>query len=169
MANEENLKKGKKTQFKSGEQAARAGHKGGIASGKAKRRNKSLQEMTRMVLKQPLNEIGREKLEQGGFNLAEIDDSDITMMLSVVGGMVVAAANGNSQAGDLVRRLYDNDQIRKSEQLERDKLAAEIDVLKAKVRALEGTAEESQDDGFLEALKDSADDDWKGEDDAPPE
>ena len=37
MANEENLKKGVKTQFKSGEEAARNGRKGGIASGKSKR------------------------------------------------------------------------------------------------------------------------------------
>lgn len=33
----ENLKKGKATQFKSGEKAVRSGRKGGIASGKAKR------------------------------------------------------------------------------------------------------------------------------------
>lgn len=33
MPNEENLKKGKATQFRSGEEAAKAGRKGGIASG----------------------------------------------------------------------------------------------------------------------------------------
>ena len=42
MANEKNLEKGKATQFKSGENAATAGRKGGIASGKKKRHNKEL-------------------------------------------------------------------------------------------------------------------------------
>ena len=38
MANEQNLKNGAKTQFKSGEEAAKNGAKGGKASGKARRR-----------------------------------------------------------------------------------------------------------------------------------
>jgi hypothetical protein len=40
----DNLKKGKATQFKSGEKAAEAGRKGGIASGKAKREKKLLKD-----------------------------------------------------------------------------------------------------------------------------
>lgn len=36
MANEKNLEKGINTQFRSGEEAARSGRKGGIASGKAR-------------------------------------------------------------------------------------------------------------------------------------
>ncbi len=45
MANEENLKKGKATQFKSGEEAAKCGRKGGIASGIAKREKKTIQQI----------------------------------------------------------------------------------------------------------------------------
>ena len=44
MANAENLKKGKATQFKSGEKAAKAGAKGGIKSGKSKRAKKAFRE-----------------------------------------------------------------------------------------------------------------------------
>ena len=40
----ENLKKGKATQFKTGEEQAKIGRKGGIASGKAKRKKKLLKE-----------------------------------------------------------------------------------------------------------------------------
>lgn len=40
--NDENLKKGVKTQFKSGEHAASNGRKGGIASGEAKRRKRDI-------------------------------------------------------------------------------------------------------------------------------
>ena len=42
--NDENLKKGKGTQFKTGEDAAQKGKKGGIASGEAKRERKTLKE-----------------------------------------------------------------------------------------------------------------------------
>ena len=45
MANEKNLKKGKATQFKSGEEAARNGRKGGIASGESKRERKTIQSL----------------------------------------------------------------------------------------------------------------------------
>lgn len=50
MANEKNLKKGKATQFKSGEEAARIGKKGGKASGKAKREKKTIQNILNAFL-----------------------------------------------------------------------------------------------------------------------
>ena len=50
MANEQNLKKGKATQFKSGEEAAKAGRKGGIASGGAKRERANLRKMLQVAL-----------------------------------------------------------------------------------------------------------------------
>lgn len=50
MANEQNLEKGKATQFKSGEEAAKAGAKGGIASGEAKRARKTLREELLLLL-----------------------------------------------------------------------------------------------------------------------
>lgn len=45
MPNEENLKKGKKTQFRSGEGAAENGRKGGIASGAARREKRTIQKI----------------------------------------------------------------------------------------------------------------------------
>ena len=50
MANEQNLEKGKATQFKSGEEAAKAGRKGGIASGEAKRERANLRKMLQVAL-----------------------------------------------------------------------------------------------------------------------
>lgn len=50
MANEQNLEKGKATQFKSGEEAAKAGRKGGIASGEAKRERANLRKMLQIAL-----------------------------------------------------------------------------------------------------------------------
>lgn len=50
MANEQNLLKGEATQFKSGEQAVKAGAKGGRASGAAKRRKKDLAQALQILL-----------------------------------------------------------------------------------------------------------------------
>ena len=50
MANEENLKKGKATRFKSGEEAARNGKKGGEASAKARAERKTLKEELLLLL-----------------------------------------------------------------------------------------------------------------------
>ena len=44
MANEQNLKKGVATQFRSGEEAARNGAKGGIRSGEVRRENKLIKD-----------------------------------------------------------------------------------------------------------------------------
>lgn len=50
MPNEENLKNGLATQFKSGDEAAENGRKGGIASGESKRRRKTLKEELLLML-----------------------------------------------------------------------------------------------------------------------
>lgn len=57
--NDENLLKGKATQFKSGENAARNGRKGGIASGKAKREKARIRKRLEMMLD---NEIPNKEL-----------------------------------------------------------------------------------------------------------
>lgn len=48
--NEQNLKKGEETQFKSGEQAAENGSKGGIASGIARKRRKGIKNAVQAIL-----------------------------------------------------------------------------------------------------------------------
>lgn len=50
--NDENLKKGKATQFKSGDEAARNGRKGGIASGKARREKADMRKLLTMMLEE---------------------------------------------------------------------------------------------------------------------
>lgn len=50
MANNENLKKGKATQFKAGEKQAEIARKGGIASGEAKRRKADLRDAVQDIL-----------------------------------------------------------------------------------------------------------------------
>lgn len=50
MANDENLKKGVVTQFRSGEEAARNGRKGGKASGRARRRKADFRKTLNVLL-----------------------------------------------------------------------------------------------------------------------
>lgn len=53
--NDENLKNGEATQFKSGEEAAKNGRKGGIASGESKRRNRTLRELAQIISEKKVN------------------------------------------------------------------------------------------------------------------
>lgn len=50
MPNEQNLEKGVATQFKSGEEAAENGRKGGIASGEAKRKKRDIRRALEALL-----------------------------------------------------------------------------------------------------------------------
>lgn len=63
MANEKNLKKGKPTQFRTGEEQARIAKKGGKASGKSRREKKTIQNI--------LNTFLNDKI-QGNMQLEEI-------------------------------------------------------------------------------------------------
>lgn len=58
MANEENLKQeNPTTQYRSGREAVENGKKGGIASGKARRRKKQLKDTANMLLALPLKDV----------------------------------------------------------------------------------------------------------------
>lgn len=59
VANEKNLECGKTTRFRSGEEAARNGRKGGQASGAARRRKKSLKEAADLYLSLPVTDKRR--------------------------------------------------------------------------------------------------------------
>jgi len=64
MANEKNLQRGTATQFRSGEEAAKNGKKGGIASGEKRRENKRLRDIMKSMLE-------RVEPEWGGLTLLE--------------------------------------------------------------------------------------------------
>lgn len=65
MPNLENLKNGKKTQFKTGEKAAESGRKGGIASGVAKRKKKAMKERLEMLMASPVENKSLKKMIKG--------------------------------------------------------------------------------------------------------
>lgn len=156
MANEKNLEKGKATRIQSGEEAARKGRKGGKASGASRRRHKSLQETMLMVSKLPLDDIGLNRAKRTGVDTSGVDEYDMTALTAVVLGQVRAAANGNSQAAQVVAEWMDLATKHKRDQLEIEKLKAEIDRLKM------GSGMGDQDNEFLNAWKQSIIDGFKG-------
>lgn len=87
----ENLKKKPFKSDQSREEAAKNGRKGGIASGKAKREKKSLNQLAKLVAESPITDNNaRKQIESIG-----ITDADLTNNAMVVAGLLQAAAGGN--------------------------------------------------------------------------
>lgn len=87
MANNENLKKGKATQFKAGEKQAEIARKGGIASGEAKRKKKNLQK----AMEDALNGTYTVKVKGGEYQ-------EMTGAEMLVASMMQIAANSKSRS-----------------------------------------------------------------------
>ena len=148
MANNENLKKGELTQFRSGEEAARRGRAGGKASGEVRRRKADFRRTLNALL------------------TTEIDSPEWTPILKAMGldstlesavnmAMIKEALAGNVKAYVAIKDVLG--QTSKSDaDLEEQQLRM------AATRAKMGTdvEEEPEDDGFLDALNQSAADDW---------
>lgn len=93
----ENLKKGKATQFKSGQKAAESGRKGGIASGEAKRKKKALAEMARAFADLSVKAEKKKQLEEYG-----VDSEDMTHQMALVAAMFEEGESGNVRAAALL-------------------------------------------------------------------
>lgn len=144
MANEKNLKP-----VRTKSEAREKGKKGGKASGASRRRHKSLQETMLMVSKLPLDDIGINRAKRTGVNISDIDEYDMTALTAVVLGQVRAAANGNSQAAQVVAEWMDLATKHKKDQLEIEKLKAEIE----RLRAGQDSTDDDQVLQFIEGMK----------------
>ena len=105
MANNENLEKGKATQFRSGEEAARNGSKGGIASGIARRRKRSLKEAADLYLSLPVSD----KRKWNRIAARYVEPEDIDNQMAMIVGMVDAAAAGDARAARVIVDLIGDD------------------------------------------------------------
>lgn len=121
MANEQNLKKGVATQFRAGEEQAKIAQEGGKASGKARRRKADLKKMAQQVL-------------DGTFK--DKNGREFTGEEAIIQGLVanLASPNGKNwgKAMSLMIELLEADKSRD----EKQKLKAEVALLKAKVKLL---------------------------------
>ena len=89
---------GKDTQFRSGDEAAKSGTKGGKASGEARRKKRSLREAMQTMLALELSEKEINDLAKKGYD-AE------TQLDALTAAALMSAKRGNSQAFANVMRL----------------------------------------------------------------
>ena len=99
MANEKNLVKGKATQIRSGEEAARKGKKGGKASGESRRKKKTYRELTQAMLSAKVDNEEMKAIALQ-FGIKDLDVKTLTLL-----GMIRAAAGGSHNAFDRLVEL----------------------------------------------------------------
>lgn len=101
LANEENLKKGEPYRFRTGEQQVEIARKGGIASGEARRRKKTMRETAQMVLDMQIPNAAKElktKLKVMG-----LSEEDFTYQAAVMVAIINQAMKGNTKAAAFLR------------------------------------------------------------------
>lgn len=97
MANDENLKPQNKRPKSEQREIAR---QGGIASGKARRRKRTMKEAAKLILSLPVNGEQAVLLAQYG-----IEEKDRTNTTLIIAKAVQMAANGNLKAAEFVRDI----------------------------------------------------------------
>lgn len=105
MANPENIKPYEFTSEQSREEAAKNGRKGGIASGKARRRKKAAREVIQILAEEPITNKSLRKSVKGIAN--GIDEDDIDMIMGATMGLFQAAIKGNVSAYELIANNLD--------------------------------------------------------------
>lgn len=148
MANDENLKKGELTQFRSGEEAARRGRAGGKASGEARRRKADFRRTLNALL------------------TTEIDSPEWTPILKAMGldstleSAVNMAIIKEALAGNVKAYVAIKDVLGQTSKSDTDLEEQQLRMAATKSKLGADVEEEPEDDGFLDALNESAADDW---------
>lgn len=93
MANEKNLEKGKATRFKSGDEAAKYGSKGGKVSGESKRNKKLLRECLEELLE-------REMIDKNGVSMTGAEALSAKLFAEALKGNVKAFVALRDTAGE---------------------------------------------------------------------
>ena len=93
----ENLKKGKATQFQTGEKQVEIARQGGIASGIAKRKKKTLAAMAQTFSELPVPNKVQKELEELG-----VSKEDAIHQMALVAAMFSAGEKGNVRAAALI-------------------------------------------------------------------
>lgn len=120
MANEDNLIPF--TSDQSREEAKKNGRKGGIASGKAKRRKKAVREVIEMLANQPLTNDKLRKSIKG--ITAGVEEDDIDLLTAATMGLFQSAIKGNEKAYKLIMERLDEAVI--EDEAEEDELSKSL-------------------------------------------
>ncbi len=101
MANEENLKKGAPYRFRTGEKQVEIARKGGIASGEARRRKKTMRETAKMLLDMEIPNAAKELRKK--LKLMGVSEDDFTYQSALMVGILNQAMKGNTKAASFLR------------------------------------------------------------------
>ena len=101
LANEENLKKGAPFRFRTGEQQVETARRGGIASGEARRRKKTMRETAKMLLDMEIPDAAKEL--KAKLKVMGISEEDFTYQSAVMVGILNQAMKGNTKAAAFLR------------------------------------------------------------------
>ena len=101
MANEENLKKGAPYPFRTGEKQVEIARKGGIASGEARRRKKTMRETAKMLLDMEIPNAAKELRKK--LKLMGVSEDDFTYQSALMVGILNQAMKGNTKAASFLR------------------------------------------------------------------
>ena len=161
MANEENLKHGKDSQFRSGEEAARNGQNGGIASGKSRRRKKAMKERLQEALEcSVVNPKVKKMMQSVGMEDGRTNYDAVTA--SIVAGAIQGAPGYARLLMELIGETGEEKRADKADKRDAKRLRMQEEEFRRK-HAEEDGEDDSGDDGFIEALEAAAEDDWTNE------
>lgn len=119
MANEQNLKP-----FRSTSEARESGRKGGIASGKARRRKASLMRCAQRVLE---SDIPKELKPQLSKIIGDVEEENDTLFTAAVAVMAKEAIGGNTHAfAQLKDMVQDMDSAYVDDDIEEDELSRSL-------------------------------------------
>lgn len=164
--NDENLQKGKATQFRSGEEAARNGAKGGIKSGQTRRRKAAAKKAFSEALAAlpVISEQAAENLIKMGLPAEDLEVTDNQALIAYA--MIQKAMKGSVAAANFLMEMTGEDAYTKIQKerltVERKKLALEQMRLEMEQKKLFGGDDESivDSDGFIEALNTAGAEVW---------
>lgn len=107
MSNEENLKRGKATQFKSGAQAAKYGSKGGKASARVKKEKRTIKALLSEMLEAPCK--GDKHFERFAKELGLESEKSVKEMLTYIAILNTAKKINFDELSKLVTLLGESD------------------------------------------------------------
>lgn len=128
MPNEENLKNGEPFRFRSGEEAAKAGQKGGIASGEARRRKKAMRDTAKMLLDMQVPKAAKELKQK--LAMMGISEEDFTYQTAVMVGVINQAMKGNTKAATFLRDTVGENPVHELREKELEQKIAEFEYQK---------------------------------------
>lgn len=89
------------------DEARENGRKGGIASGEARRRKKSMAEMANMMLNMRITDTAKVSMKRSGINVDDIEADDMNAISYMIAGQIKSAAQGNTKAMEYLSQLSD--------------------------------------------------------------